>query len=240
MTTLLWVVVPYVCLTTFVVGLFWRWRYDKFGWTTRSSQLYEGRQLAIASPLFHFGILAVLGGHVIGLLVPASWTQALGVSSESYHAVAATTGAVAGVAAAAGLALLVARRRFTRSILQVTTPADKAMYLVLGLVIVLGLVNTVGLNALGMGHDYRSDVAPWVRSILLLQPRPDLMAAAPPTFQAHALAALALFAMWPFTRLVHVFSVPLGYVARPYIIYRTRDPRPGVRVPRRGWEQPGG
>lgn len=240
MTTLLWVVLPYVCLTTFVVGLFWRWRYDKFGWTTRSSQLYEGRQLAVASPLFHFGILAVFGGHLIGLLVPASWTAALGIPNELYHAVAALAGAVAGIAAAAGLAMLVARRRLTRSILQVTTPVDKAMYAVLGLVIAIGLVNTVGLNALGIGHDYRADVSVWVRSVLLLQPRPDLMAAAPPTFQAHALAAMALFAMWPFTRLVHVFSVPLGYVARPYVVYRTRDARPGVRAPRRGWEQPGG
>ena len=70
-TSFLWVVVPYLCLTTFVVGHFWRYRYDKFGWTTRSSQLYEDRLLRIGSPLFHFGMLGVVGGHVIGLLRPA-------------------------------------------------------------------------------------------------------------------------------------------------------------------------
>ena len=70
MDTFLWVIVPYLCLATFVVGHFWRYRYDKFGWTTRSSQLYEDRLLRIGSPLFHFGMLGVVGGHVIGLLVP--------------------------------------------------------------------------------------------------------------------------------------------------------------------------
>ena len=64
---LLWVVVPYVCLAVFVGGHVWRYRYDKFGWTTRSSQLYESRLLRLGSPLFHFGILFVLMGHVMGL-----------------------------------------------------------------------------------------------------------------------------------------------------------------------------
>ena len=58
-TILLWIVIPYLCLTVFVVGHFWRYRYDKFGWTTRSSQLYESAILRWASPLFHFGILVV-------------------------------------------------------------------------------------------------------------------------------------------------------------------------------------
>ena len=62
MTTFLWVIVPYVCLAVFVVGHVWRYRYDKFGWTTRSSQLYEDRLLRIGSPLFHFGMLGVVAG----------------------------------------------------------------------------------------------------------------------------------------------------------------------------------
>ena len=85
MDVLLFVIVPYVCLATFVVGHFWRYRYDKFGWTTRSSQLYEDRLLRWGSPLFHFGMLGVVGGHVIGLLVPRSWTEAVGISDEGYH-----------------------------------------------------------------------------------------------------------------------------------------------------------
>jgi nitrate reductase gamma subunit len=74
-STFLWVIVPYLCLATFVVGHYWRYRYDKFGWTTRSSQLYENRLLRLGSPLFHFGMLGVVGGHFVGLLVPEGWTD---------------------------------------------------------------------------------------------------------------------------------------------------------------------
>ncbi len=76
---LLWGVLPYVVFVVLVGGTVWRWRYDQFGWTTRSSQLYESRLLRLGSPLFHFGILVVLIGHVIGLLIPESWTDAAGL-----------------------------------------------------------------------------------------------------------------------------------------------------------------
>ena len=68
MNVFLWVIVPYLCLAVFALGHVWRYRYDKFGWTTRSSQLYENRLLRLGSPMFHFGMLGVVGGHVIGLL----------------------------------------------------------------------------------------------------------------------------------------------------------------------------
>jgi nitrate reductase gamma subunit len=156
-----------------------------------------------------------------------------------YHLVAAGAGSVTGLMTVVGLALLIRRRRLTPSIFRVTTRMDKAMYLLLGAVIVLGMVNTVGIGLLGPGHDYRGDVSVWFRTIFLLQPDAGLMASAPVSFQIHALLAFGLLAIWPYTRLVHLFSVPIGYVARPYIVYRTRDDRPGVRAPRRGWEPPG-
>ena len=92
MNEFLFVVVPYLCLTTFVVGHLWRYRYDKFGWTTRSSQLYESRLLRVGSPLFHFGIIGVFFGHVVGLGIPKSWTGAVGVSEGLYHFLAVTVG----------------------------------------------------------------------------------------------------------------------------------------------------
>src|SRR5262249_57727778 len=97
----LWVGIPYAALATFIVGHIWRYRYDKFGWTTRSSQLYERRLLRIGSPLFHFGILLVALGHIGGLLIPESWTKAIGISEHAYHAVAFTIGTIAGLAAGA-------------------------------------------------------------------------------------------------------------------------------------------
>jgi nitrate reductase gamma subunit len=234
---LLWVVYPYVCLTVFVAGHLWRYRYDKFGWTTRSSQLYERRLLRLGSPLFHFGILVVFVGHVMGLGVPKSWTEAVGVSESLYHASAVSLGTVAGVCTVVGMAILIYRRRTVGPVFSATTVMDKTMYAVLALVILLGLFNTIVANIAGH-YDYRETVSIWFRGIFRFDLHPALMAGAPLSFKLHGLLAMFLFALWPFTRLVHVFSAPLGYLTRPYIVYRSRDQGSlGSRRPRRGWER---
>ncbi|MDR7254487.1 nitrate reductase gamma subunit [Nocardioides sp. BE266] len=244
MNTLLWVIVPYLCLATFVIGHAWRYRYDKFGWTTRSSQLYEDKLLRLGSPLFHFGMLGVVGGHVIGLLVPRSWTEAIGIDDHLYHLFAVAGGLVAGVMALVGMTILIYRRRTVGPVFSATTPMDKVMYAFLGAAIVLGMWNTIAgsIFSLGGEYNYREGVSVWYRSFLAFSPDPDLMGAAPIGFQLHALVAFALFALWPFTRLVHVFSAPIGYLTRPYIVYRSRDSRPGQpgsTPTRRGWDQVG-
>ncbi|HEY9522743.1 MAG TPA: respiratory nitrate reductase subunit gamma, partial [Thermopolyspora sp.] len=99
----LFVIAPYIAITTFVLGHVWRYRYDKFGWTTRSSQMYESRLLRIGSPLFHFGILLVLIGHVAGLVIPNTWTEAVGITEDMYHPVAVVVGSAAGFCTLAGL-----------------------------------------------------------------------------------------------------------------------------------------
>jgi nitrate reductase gamma subunit len=232
----LWVVVPYACLAVFVVGHYWRYRYDKFGWTTRSSQLYERKLLRIGSPLFHFGILGVFLGHVVGLGIPESWTEAVGVSEGVYHFLAVSMGAVAGAAAVIGMVILIYRRRTVGPVFSATTRMDKVMYLALSTVIILGLVNTVIANMFG-DYDYRLGVSIWFRGIFVLQPHPELMAHAPIGFQLHGAVAMLLFALWPFTRLVHVFSAPVGYLWRPYVVYRSKDVPLGARAERRGWEK---
>ncbi|WP_153505008.1 respiratory nitrate reductase subunit gamma [Cumulibacter manganitolerans] len=244
MTTFLWVIFPYICLAVFVVGHFWRYRYDKFGWTTRSSQLYESRLLRWGSPLFHFGMLGVVGGHIIGLLIPQSWTDAVGLSREAYHLIALVGGLIAGIMAVVGMVILIYRRRVTGPVFSATTVMDKVMYAFLGAVIFLGIWNTIASGVFGLGgeYNYRDGVSPYFRSIFTFNPKPELMASAPVGFQLHALVAFALFALWPFTRLVHVFSAPIGYLTRPYIVYRSRDTRPGAgtgsRAPQRGWDRP--
>jgi nitrate reductase gamma subunit len=246
MNTLLWVIVPYVCIVVFVLGHVWRYRYDKFGWTTRSSQLYEARLLRLGSPLFHFGILGVAIGHVGGLVVPESWTDAVGISETAYHWAALIGGITAGVLTVVGMTILIYRRRTTGPVFSATTRMDKTMYAVLGAVIVLGMWNTIASGVFGLGgsegdaYNYREGVSVWFRSIFALNPDTGAMADAPIGFQLHALGASLLFALWPFTRLVHVFSAPVGYLTRPYIVYRSRDVSPaGNRPPKRGWERVG-
>ena len=235
MSTFLWEIYPYICLTIFVLGHVWRYRYDKFGWTTRSSQLYENRLLRLGSPLFHFGILIVFCGHVIGLGIPESWTSAIGVSDHLYHILAIASGVVAGFCTIVGMIILIYRRRTVGPVFSATTKMDKAMYVVLATVIVLGLVNTGGQVV--NDYDYREGVSIWFRGIFRGQLHPELMVHAPWSFKAHGLLAMFLFALWPFTRLVHVFSAPIGYLTRPYIVYRSRDLQLGSQAPHRGWER---
>ncbi|MFB9523002.1 respiratory nitrate reductase subunit gamma [Streptomyces cremeus] len=158
----------------------WRARHDQFGWTSHSSQLHESRLLRIGPPLFHFGMLFVVLGHVVGLPIPRSWTDAIGVSDHTYHLIAVTTGAVAGAAAAIGIGLLVHRRLTVPAVRRATLRSDRLMY-------------------------------------------PFLF-------------GFTLFAFVPYSRLVHVFSAPVKYLFRPYVVCRGRDPHEAP-AQRRGWER---
>lgn len=232
---LLWVVFPYMVMVLFIGGHIWRWRFDQFGWTTRSSQMYESRMLRIASPMFHFGMLAVFVGHVIGLGIPMEWTDAIGISDHIYHWGALILGIGAAIATISGMALLLYRRRTNTRVFGATTLMDKSMYLLLSAVLMLGMLATIvhGTGIDGNVYNYREGVSIWFRQVWSFHPSPAAMTSAPLLYQLHALAALCLFAIWPFTRLVHVFSVPLGYLTRPYIVYRSRVPAKA----RRGWER---
>ena len=243
MTIFLWVIVPYVCLAVFVVGHVWRYRYDKFGWTTRSSQLYEDRLLRIGSPLFHFGMLGVVMGHIIGLIVPQVWTNALGLTrtrttssrwpAASRQASPRSSGSRSWSTGGAPPGRCSARRRSTT---RSCTPCSAASSCwACG-------TRSRGACCSSVASTTTARGSVWFRSIFLFQPKPELMAQAPLGFQLHALLAFLLFAMWPFTRLVHVFSAPIGYLTRPYLVYRSKDERPGRgsgnRAPQRGWDKP--
>ncbi|ROQ95977.1 respiratory nitrate reductase gamma subunit [Streptomyces sp. 2132.2] len=239
MDLLLWGVLPYVSISLLVAGTVWRARFDQFGWTTHSTQLHESRLLRIGSPLFHFGMLFVVLGHVVGLLVPKSWTDAAGLSDHAYHLLAVSTGAVAGAAAAAGIGILVYRRCRVAAVRRATLRGDHLMYTFLLGAILLGLTATA-LNSTGMtdGYDYREGISLWFRSLFTFTPDYHLMAGAPLAFKAHVLFGFTLFALIPYSRLVHMFSAPLKYLFRPYVVYRGRDPRQLAERPaRRGWER---
>lgn len=239
MTTLLWGVLPYVVFALLAAGLIWRHRYDRFGWTTRSSQVYESRLLNIASPAFHYGILFVLVGHLVGLFVPESWTDALGVSERTYHLISLYGGTAAGVLTVAGIALLIYRRRTKAPVFRATTANDKLMYVVLAAAIVMGMIAKLSHSS-GDGYNYRQSIAPWARSLFTLQPDLERMAGVPVLYEVHAVIGMVLIALVPYTRLVHMFSAPVQYLFRPYLVYRSRDPEQlWPRPERRGWEKTG-
>ncbi|MET7362843.1 respiratory nitrate reductase subunit gamma [Streptomyces sp. NPDC005562] len=239
MKTLLWGVLPYVAFVLLIAGTVWRYRYDKFGWTTRSSQVYESKLLNIASPMFHYGILFVLVGHLVGLFLPQSWTDKVGLTEHTYHLFSLYGGTAAGILLVLGILLLLYRRRTNTPVFRATTANDKLMYLVLFAAIVLGMVAKL-THASGDGYNYRVSIAPWARSLFTLQPDIDRMAGVPVLYEIHAVVGMALIALVPFTRLIHMFSAPVQYLFRPYVVYRTKDPkRVGARPDRRGWERTG-
>ena len=219
---LLWIVLPYAALTVFAVGHVWRYRHDQFGWTARSTQLLEGRRLRPAVIAFHAGLFAVIGGHVLGILVPSSVTEAVGVPESVYHGVSVTAGTLSGLLMLAGFVLLVARRTTDARVRVTTTTVDRLTYLLLGVMILTGMYATVGENLLGGGYDYRETVAPWFRGLFTLDPDTSLIADAPLVYRVHAATAFLLYALWPFSRLVHAWSVPVTYLRRSHILYRPR------------------
>ncbi|WIY02968.1 respiratory nitrate reductase subunit gamma [Amycolatopsis mongoliensis] len=231
MSTFVWIVVPYACLAVFVGGHVWRWRRDQFGWTTHTSQLLESRILRWGSPLFHLGAFGVIGGHAMGLLVPASLTAKLGIPEGLYHATAVWGGTLTGVMLVAGLTLLIARRFVKGRVRRTTTTMDRVLYGALTAMVLLGMTATVGTNLLGEGYDYRETIAVWFRSVFWLSPQSHLMTEAPLVYQLHAIGGFLFLALWPFTRLVHVWSAPLAYLWRPYVVYRARRGAPIAPAP---------
>lgn len=230
---LLWVAFPYFVLGIFILGHVYRFRRDQYTVTSRSSQLYESKLLRIGSPLFHYGIIAVFFGHLMGLLIPQRWTDAIGITEMMYHWGAFSVGIAASAVTAGGIMILAYRRTTNDRVKTVTPFGDKVMFGLLGLSILLGMTAT--LVNIENSYNYREGLSVWFRNFWTLQPDPTLMAEAPIFFQLHVLIALVLFAIWPFTRLVHAFTIPFGYLNRPYILYRSRDD--SERAPRRGWER---
>ncbi len=229
----LWLVLPYVSLTVFVVGHWWRYRRDQFGWTSRSTQLLESRLLAWGSTMFHYGALAVIGGHIVGILIPASVTGKFGISETNYHHLSGWAGGAAGIVCLVGFGILTFRRTRVHRVRATTSLGDVVVFILLGLLILLGDGLTVGYNVFGHGYDYRQTVGPWFRT-LFYDPHPSLMADAPVAYQLHAAIPWLLYAVWPFSRLVHAWSYPLQYLGRPYLLYRRRHPisrRAGARAP---------
>lgn len=221
--TIIYVILPYVALTVMVVGLIWRKRTDSYGWNARSTQLLEGKVQRYASIIFHFGVLAAIGGHVLGILVPASWTSFFGISDSMYHVIAVIGGVSAGLAVIVGFVMLVYRRIKFPRVRATTTRMDVAVFALLGFGIVTGFLATI--TNFGDAVHYRETVAPYFRQLFVFNPEPELMTAPGEVtliFQIHVVGVWFLYMLWPFSRLVHAFTVPVGYFRRSPIVYRPR------------------
>ena len=196
---------PYVTLAVVVIGTWWRYRYDKFGWTTRSSQLYESRLLHRQPDVpFRHPRGDRRARHRPG--DPESWTRAVGLSEHGYHLQAVILGTIAGLSTLVGIALLIYRRRTRGPVFGHHRQRQAHVRRAGGRHRRRAVRDRPRFRAGRRAYDYRQSVSIWFRSIWILQPRGDLMAGAPLYYQVHVMIGLMLFALWPFTRLVHAFS----------------------------------
>ncbi|HEX5621575.1 MAG TPA: respiratory nitrate reductase subunit gamma [Solirubrobacteraceae bacterium] len=222
---LLWVILPYLAIATFIVGTWWRYRTDQFGWTSQSTQLFEHKILGWAGPAFHYGALGAIAGHVIGMLIPQSFTESLGISESAYRWISAIPGSIAGAVCVIGFVGLAFRRATNDRVRRTTSRTDLLVYFLLAVLIGLGCWLTFAHNLLtSEPYDYRESISPWWRSLFVLQPDVEAAAGAATIYQVHAIIAWAFWALFPFSRLVHAWSIPLQYLGRPYILYRRRYP----------------
>ncbi len=216
---------PYLCLTVFLVGSVLRFDREQYTWKSGSSQLLRRRQLMWGSNLFHVGILIIFFGHLFGLLTPIWVFDAIGISHTAKQILAIVLGGLAGLACLAGILLLAHRRLLDPRIRANSSFADTSVLLILLAQLLLGLATIpVSLNHLD-GHEMVRFMN-WAQGVLLL--RPDawtLVGDAHPLFKAHLFLGMTIFLIFPFTRLVHVWSAPVWYLGRRgYQVVRTRRP----------------
>ena len=216
----LWVIFPYICLVVCVIGHIYRYRTDQFGWTSKSSEFVEKKQLKIGSMMFHIGIIPVIFGHVAGLGIPKEWLHAIGGNDHLYHIGAVYIGGLFGLLTLGGMIVLTSRRFTKKNVRRLSSGSDLVVNVLLLFIVFMGMYSTVVTNMVEPSFDYRSTISVWFRNLFLLSPDASLMTNVPLSFKIHILAGLGIFALWPFTRLVHIWSVPVNYMSRSYILYR--------------------
>lgn len=208
-------VFPYLSLAVFVVGHLYRTLTDPFHWNARSSELLEKDSLKWASTLFHYGIILTFVGHFAGLLMPQYVYDQFGINGQIHTRIAVILGMAFGGMALVGSGRLFWRRLAGKRVMAASSAMDLVTSILLLLVIGVGTYNVF------FGHYYVLDtVAPWIRGIVTFTPEPRLMYDVPWSYKLHILLAFTLFALSPFTRLIHIWSVPIPYLFRNYLVFR--------------------
>lgn len=216
---------PYFALTVFLVGSLLRFDREQYTWKANSSQLLRRKQLILGSVLFHVGILVIFFGHVAGLLTPAFVFEAVGISKAFKQGMAIVVGGLAGLVCLVGMVLLLHRRLFDARIRATSSFADTGILMILFVQLLLGLA-TIPLSLGHMDGYEMLKFMTWAQGILTLQPGVSaVIADVHPIFKLHLALGMSIFVLFPFTRLVHIWSAPVWYLGRRgYQIVRTKKP----------------
>ena len=224
---MLFVVFPYAAFALLVIVSIARWRLHQFTVSSMSSQLLESRRLFWGSIPFHWGLTLILLGHLAALIVPRSFEIWNSVPLQLL--LLEITGMALGLWALFGIVVLIARRIQVPRVRSVTTTMDGVVLAVILAQIVTGLLIAIGYR---WGSFWGTAVfVPYVRSLLTLSPRPELVEALPVVLKLHVLSFFVFVAIFPFSRLVHIITLPLNYLTRPWQKVIRNAPEPYVYQP---------
>jgi nitrate reductase gamma subunit len=215
---------PYIALVVFFAGSLLRFDRDQYTWKSDSSQMLRAGQLRWGSNLFHLGILGIFFGHLFGLLTPLAVWHALGVTPAAKQLLAVVAGGIAGIACLVGLVLLL-HRRLTEPRIRATTKAmDKVVLLLLLAQLLLGLYSiTVSLSHMDGAEMIR--LMTWAQHLVTFRgDAASFVEGVAPVFKLHLVLGMTIFLVFPFTRLVHIWSgfAAVGYLVRAYQLVRSR------------------
>jgi nitrate reductase gamma subunit len=224
LNTFLFGVYPYVCLAVFLVGSLIRFDREPYTWKSDSSQMLRTGQLRLGSNLFHIGILGIFFGHLVGLLTPVAVWHALGIEAPAKQMLAIVAGGAFGLMMLAGIVILILRRLNEPRIRATTTTMDWAVLWLLLAQLLLGLVSIT----VSWGHRDGAEMIrlmTWAQHIVTFQSdAATYVAEVALVFKLHLVLGMTIFLVFPFSRLVHVWSGfgVLAYLTRPYQLVRTR------------------
>ena len=221
--TLLFCIYPYICLAVFFIGSWARFNRDQYTWKSDSSQLLRTGSLRWGSNLFHVGVLFLFFGHTFGMLTPHFVYEHF-ISAGNKQLMAMVTGGIAGLLAFVGISILLHRRLSDARIRATSKTSDIVLLILLWLQLALGLA-TIPLSAQHLDGSMMMKLAEWGQRVVTFRSGGvELLAEAGWIFKAHMFLGMSIFLIFPFTRLVHVWSGfgTLAYVLRPYQVVRAR------------------
>jgi nitrate reductase gamma subunit len=217
LNTLLFGYYPYVAMSVFIIGSIARYDRDQYTWRTGSSQLLRAKELRLGSNLFHIGILLLFVGHFAGLLTPPAIYHSLGLSTSAKQLLAVVAGGVFG-----GIYILIRRRLTDARIRATSSRMDIFILLLIGVQLALGLL-TLPISIYHSDGSNMLLLSEWAQRIVTFRSgAADQISDIGIIFKLHLFLGMTIFLVFPFSRLVHVWSVPLGYIARPYQVVRRR------------------
>lgn len=223
MHELMFGIYPYVALAVFLIGSLIRFDREQYTWKSDSSQLLRRGQLRWGSNLFHVGILFLFFGHLAGLLTP-HWLYEVVISAEAKQTLAMVSGGIAGVMCLTGLILLVHRRLAEPRIRVTSTKMDIFILLWILVTLLFGLIS-IFFSLQHRDGSVMVLLGEWAQHIITFRGgAAAFLVEVPWIYKIHLVFGMTVFLLFPFSRLVHVWSgfAALGYVARAYQVVRTR------------------